>query len=177
MIIKYFGPKILALAKRGDAGFDLTASAEPTFGGAKSYSTLREGSIPVTNFLSLDYIEYNTGVIWDPPEENLVGLLFPRSSVTKYSLMLKNSVGVLDSGYRGEISARFQYLWQPQDFTIDDGRIVGRIDGNKIYKMGDRVIQLLIFRTLNDAELELVTDKSLLSKTARGAGGYGSSGA
>ena len=43
-----------------------------------------------------EYIQYNTGIAVEIPE-GYVGLVFPRSSVTKYDLMLKNSVGVIDA--------------------------------------------------------------------------------
>ncbi len=177
MVIKYFSPAILALARKGDAGFDLTAQSEPNFGGLKGYGVMREGAAPTTNILALDYIEYDTETIWSPPEDNLVGIVVPRSSVTKYNLSLKNSIGIIDSGYRGNIKVRFQYLWQPQDLTIDDGKIVGRVDGNKIYKKSDRVAQLLVFRVLNDVTLARVGDKTLLSETVRGEGGFGSTNA
>ena len=67
----------------GDAGMDLTAT-----------------SFRVTD----TFLEYGTGIAVQIPE-NHVGLLFPRSSITKSApgVSLKNSVGVIDSNYRGEI--------------------------------------------------------------------------
>ena len=56
-----------------------------------------------------DYIEVRTGICMEIPE-GYVGLLFPRSSITKTNMMLGNSVGVIDSDYRGEISFRFKIL-------------------------------------------------------------------
>ena len=52
---------------------------------------------------------YGTGLAMEIPE-NHVGLLFPRSSVSKTNLRLCNSVGVIDSGYRGEIIFKFDRI-------------------------------------------------------------------
>lgn len=43
---------------------------------------------------------YGTGVAVEIPQ-GYVGLVFPRSSICNYHLQLSNSVGVIDSGYRG----------------------------------------------------------------------------
>jgi len=127
-------------AKEGDAGFDLTAI-----------------SINETN----DYIEYGTGIAIEIPP-HYVGLLFPRSSVTNKNLILKNCVGVIDSGYRGEI--KFRYLRLPDTH--------GKMEDN-VYVVGERVGQLIIFE-LPSFEMEEV---EVLSESERGHGGYGSSGA
>jgi dUTP pyrophosphatase len=126
-------------AKEGDAGFDLTAI-----------------SINETN----DYIEYGTGIAVEIPAHH-VGLLFPRSSVTNKNLLLKNSVGVIDSGYRGEL--KFRYLRLP-DAT-------GSMRDN-IYSIGERIGQLIIME-LPHFEMVEVNE---LSDSERGTGGYGSSG-
>ena len=72
-------------AKPGDAGMDLTAVD-----------------------VSSDYscLTYKTGLAIEIPE-GYVGLLFPRSSVYKTGQQLSNCVGVIDSGYRGEIMMKF----------------------------------------------------------------------
>ncbi len=67
--------------------------------------------------------------------------------------MLANSVGVIDSGYRGEIMFKFNYLEQ-----------------GMIYDVGDRVGQLIII-PYPSVEFEEVDD---LSSTERGNGGFGS---
>jgi dUTP pyrophosphatase len=88
--------------------------------------------------------------------EGYVGLIFPRSSIVKTPLMLKNCVGVIDSGYRGEVKFFFEPGNRP----------------SKNYEVGDRVGQLIIvpFPTIEPEEAEE------LSSTERGAGGFGSSG-
>ena len=84
-----------------------------------------------------------------------VGLLFPRSSVSNTDMRMANCVGVIDAGYRGEVSAKFDT----------------KLNGKK-YFVGDRFAQLVILPYLEVALQE--TDK--LSGTDRGEGGYGSSG-
>jgi dUTP pyrophosphatase len=68
--------------------------------------------------------------------------------------MLSNCVGVVDSGYRGEVSAV----------------MIGTTD--KSYKVGDRVAQLIVM-PIPYVDFEEVNE---LSDTERGAGGYGSTG-
>ena len=97
-------------------------------------------------------IEYDTGVSVEI-DPGFVGILCPRSSVSNYDLQLCNSVGVIDSDYRGTIKLRFKQT------------------GDKIYAIGERVGQI-IFVPYDDFDLE-ETDE--LSDTERGDGGFGSS--
>ena len=121
-------------AKLGDAGLDLTA-------------------VDVSND-QYGCLTYHTGLAVEIPE-GYVGLLFPRSSIYKTGQILTNCVGVIDSGYRGEIMMKFT------------------LSGNRSeYEIGDRIGQLIImpFPSIDFVE---VTD---LSSTDRGSGGYGSTG-
>ena len=104
-----------------------------------------------------EYIEYKLGVAFEIPK-GYCGLVFPRSSITSKDLILKNSVGVIDSDFRGEISARF--------FTVNE-----HIATN-FYNIGDRVAQILFIPVI---EAELI-ECSELSTTERGTNGYGSTG-
>ena len=70
---------IPSYAKYGDAGMDLTATSK------------QEGE---------HFVQYGTGLSIEIPE-GYVGLIFPRSSVSKTRLLQANSVGIIDSGYRG----------------------------------------------------------------------------
>ena len=125
-------------SKQGDAGMDLTAV-----------------SVEYTD----DYISYKTGLSFEIPS-GYVGLLFPRSSNSKKDLTLTNSVGVIDSGYRGEVELRYKYI------------LNGKLENAKIYNVGDRVGQIMI---IPYPKIEFVeTDK--LSESERGDGGFGSSG-
>jgi len=102
-----------------------------------------------------DFIEYDLGFSIAVPEGHMA-LLFPRSSISKIDLALANSVGVIDSGYRGPMLARF----------IVTG------SGDKRYAIGDRVAQLVIV-PIPFVRYQEVQD---LDATERGAGGYGSTG-
>lgn len=120
-----------------DAGYDLTAS--------------------IINERNDSFISYGTGIAVEIPE-GYVGLIFSRSSVTNKSLMLKNSVGVIDPGYQGEISCRFKEQYA---------------ENENIYKIGERIAQLIVLKT-EDLSFDEVSDFD--SETKRGTGGYGSSG-
>ena len=133
-----------AYAKAGDAGMDLVATS---FSQGIKEVKQSEGKV--------SYYQYGTGLSVEIPEGH-VGLLFPRSSVTKSDLMLKNSVGVIDSGYRGEICLRFY----PTDVHGD------------IYKVGERIGQLVIMPIPTIEPLWALE----LSDTERGQGGFGSTG-
>lgn len=124
-------------AKKGDAGMDLTATS-------KWYDDDNN-------------VCYGTGIAMEIPK-GYVGLVFPRSSNAKQDLILSNSVGVIDSGYRGEITFKFK--------LIDDRHLA------KDYNIGDRVGQIIImpYPMIEFVEVEELT------KTERGDGGYGSSG-
>lgn len=103
------------------------------------------------------YVEYKTGLAVEIPE-GYCGLLMSRSSITSNTtLILGNSVGLIDSDYRGEITFRFKPLVRV---------------GAKKYKVGDRIGQLLI---IPYPKVELV-EATELSDTKRGSGGYGSTG-
>jgi len=123
-------------AKTGDAGLDFTAVSK---------SIDSDGNVV-----------YGTGLAVEIPL-GYVGLLFPRSSISKYSLLMSNSVGVIDSGYRGEIICKMKPSNAP----------------TTSYVIGDRIAQLIIV-PYPAIEFEEVDE---LSTTERGDGGYGSTGA
>lgn len=124
-------------AKPGDAGLDLIA---------------------IDSYKDYDYhfIEYGTGLAIEIPE-GYVGLIFPRSSISKTPHTLANSVGVIDSGYTGEIKLRMRYKEQREDME---------------YGYGDKVGQLIIIPypkiELNEVQELKISD--------RGSNGFGSTG-
>lgn len=129
-------------AKPGDAGMDLTAI-----------------SIVKTD----NYIEYYTGLSVEIPE-GYVGLIFPRSSISNKDLALANAVGVIDSGYRGEILCRFKRankLFEP----------VTLFEESDTYKVGEKVAQIVI---LPYPQIEFY--EAELSESERGDGGFGHTG-
>ncbi len=134
-------------AKHGDAGMDLTATS-------KSYD--EHGNVV-----------YGTGLAFEIPN-GYVGLLFPRSSNTKKDLILGNSVGVVDSGYRGEVVFKFKAL---DTHYMQDGKLTFlKKDFMQEYNLGDRIGQIIIM-PYPQIEFNLVDE---LSTTDRGVGGFGS---
>ena len=122
-------------AKDGDAGLDLTATA---------YKVNEKGQYIYTSDIALEI------------PDGYVRLLFPRSSICKKDLEMTNSVGVIDSNYRGPIKSVFNP-------TCEDP---------EIYELGERFAQLIII-PYPKIEFEEVEE---LSETNRGSGGYGSTG-
>jgi len=127
---------IPSYSKIGDAGMDLTITKE----------------IENTSFS----VSYGFGIAMEIPK-GYVGLIFPRSSVRNQDLILSNCVGVIDSGYRGELQATFK-------------KTQG-LDSIK-YKVGERGAQIIIlpYPTI------YMTEVPELSNTERGTGGFGSTG-
>jgi dUTP pyrophosphatase len=123
-------------AKEGDAGMDLVATR-------------------IISNTTFD-VSYGTDLAMEIPN-GFVGLVFPRSSIRKYELVLSNSVGVIDSGYRGELQATFK-----KENGLD----------SLAYKVGDRIAQIIII-PYPPIEFDEVAE---LSDTERGDGGFGSTG-
>jgi dUTP pyrophosphatase len=154
--------------KKGDVGFDLIATSEPKIVGE------RVGDTPY--YSSIDYIEYDINLQIEPPD-GFFGLVFPRSSVSNKNLQLCNSVGVIDNGFRGTLKARFNYLAQPKHLMLQkyiDGdyiheNFVTEVDMDKIYKKGERIAQLVFFKSLIPDLIE-----GEVSETERNFGGFGS---
>jgi dUTP pyrophosphatase len=123
-------------AKHGDAGLDLTAANADY------------------NFKNDTCIKYFFGIAVEIPDGH-VGLIFPRSSVHKTKMTLSNCVGVIDSGYRGEVCAIFY-----------------RNEWSASYKIGERVAQMIIIpypKVTPEWADELLSSE-------RGDDGFGSTG-
>ena len=123
-------------SKEGDAGMDLVAT-----------EIIKD---------TPEQITYGTGLAMEI-RDGFVGLVFPRSSIRKYDLVLTNSVGVIDSGYRGEIQATFK-----KTNGLD----------SLVYNVGDRIAQIMI---IPHPQIEF-DEVDELSDTERGEGGFGSTG-
>lgn len=138
--IKKLNPNAIipSRAYENDAGLDLTALT-------KEYC---EG-----------YISYGTGLAFEIPS-GFMGLVFPRSSISNKDQFLSNAVGVIDSGYHGEVSFRFK----DSDPTLNKTMA-------REYEVGDRIGQLVILELPKVDILEV----SELSSSPRGSNGYGSS--
>ncbi|MBT3662978.1 MAG: dUTP diphosphatase [Candidatus Marinimicrobia bacterium] len=120
----------------GDAGLDLFVINEQTINAGES--TLIHLQISCEN------------------TENKPYLIMPRSSIAKTPLRLSNSIGLIDSGYRGEIMAAVDNI-KTEDYTVEPGQ---------------RLFQLVAMDGAS-IHFELVDE---LSETTRGSGGFGSTG-
>ena len=128
-------------ATAGSAGLDLAACIEETI-------TVAPG----------ERVKISTGLAVQMPNEQMVGLVFPRSgNAWKHGISLTNAVGVIDSDYTGEIQVILQNLDAEKPFEINKG---------------DRIAQLL-FMPVMQVNLQVVEE---LGDTDRGAGGFGSTG-
>jgi len=123
-------------AKESDAGMDLVATS------IKENTTFQ--------------ITYGLGIALEIPD-GFVGLIFPRSSIRNTELILSNSVGVVDAGYRGELQATFN-----KSNGLD----------SLAYKVGDRVCQLIVI----PHPIVEWNEVNELNNTERGTGGFGSTG-
>ena len=93
-----------------------------------------------------------------------VGLLFPRSSLSKQGVNMTNSVGVIDSDYRGEIIASLQFNGVP-----------GNCNEIEI-PAGERIVQLVVIPILQVIPDVMDWNDEIWFDTHRGAGGFGSTG-
>ena len=155
------------------AAYDLVATSEPKIIGQKYTPVGMESSEQGNLWKRIDWIEYETNLYTQASIQTVHFLTHPRSGNRKYNLSLANSIGLIDNDYRGMWVCSFNYLWQPEDFVIVDGEIVGRVNMDKIYKKGDAVVQVLGEMTV---DLEWV-EVDELNQTARGEGGHGSTDA
>ena len=121
-------------AKESDAGLDLVAT-----------SIIENTSFQIT---------YGLGIAMEIPD-GMVGLIFPRSSIRNTELILSNSVGVIDAGYRGELQATFNKLSGFESVA---------------YKVGDRIAQIIIV----PHPIIQIVEVDELSESSRGIGGFGS---
>lgn len=134
-------PEMIGYKTEGSAGIDLYALPN---------------NVTADNTIYYGYNQvFSTGLKVEIPKGH-VGLIFPRSSVGFSGVRLVNSVGVIDSDYRGEIKLGLT-SWMPKSSMI---------------KEPTRMAQLVIL-PINKVEIEIVEK---LEKTERGENGFGSTG-
>lgn len=134
------GALIPEYATEGSAGVDLTACLDQPL----QIEPGEQAMIP-------------TGIAIALPARDFVGLIFPRSGLaTRSGLVLANSVGVIDSDYRGEVFCP----------------MVNRGGAPVVIEPGDRIAQM-VFMPIAVAEL---VETERLEATERGEGGFGSTG-
>ena len=164
------------LPKKGTdraTGFDVVVTSDPEIVGDQYESGA---------YKRIDYIQYKTNLKLAVQKDRQFSnfgyndldydiLAFPRSSVSKYNLVLANCIGLIDADYRGEVLLRFKYIWQPEDYKIrTDNLLEGYVNFTKLYNKGDKVCQLKVTKVEN-VEFVLVDE---LDSTNRGDGGFGS---
>ena len=125
-------------AHEGDAGLDLYALEAAHLGPGERWSV-------------------RTGVAVEIPEGH-AGLVLPRSGLAReHGIALVNSPGLIDSGYRGELTV-----------------LLLNTDPAEVYRVspGDRIAQLVVVAVASAEPVEA----EALAESARGDGGFGSSG-
>lgn len=122
--------------------------------GSAGLDLFNNGSTPITLVPGKSEV-VSTGFYVEIPE-GYVGLVFARSSLGfKFDCTLANSVGVIDSDYRGEVKVK----------------IHNHSDNIKFLMPGERMAQIVVVPCL--AKFTQVDE---LSETERGANGFGSTG-
>lgn len=142
---EFYQTKVLSTE---NAGFDLFVPEEVVFapGERKLLSMRVKARMDKTVFVD-DVAPVSSCHYWMPP----------RSSISKTGLLLLNSIGVIDKGYRGELMA---FLWNTTDAPVT-------------VKKGDRLVQIVAPDMGAIHEVAVVDS---LDSTARGEGGFGSTG-
>jgi dUTP pyrophosphatase len=132
------GARPPAQAHAGDAGYDLHAAEAATIGPGQRAAV-------------------GTGIAVAIPDGH-AGLVVPRSGLAlRHGIGVVNAPGIIDSGYRGELTVLLLNTDRDEAFEVQPG---------------DRIAQLLVVAV---AHPELVEADSL-GETLRGAGGFGSTG-
>ena len=112
--------------------------------------------------ITVGFINYiNLGFAAAIPE-GYVGILVPRSSIGIKGIGLRNTVGIIDSDYRGE--------WKACIVTDEQGK--NSFGDEMSFKRGERLLQCLIV-PIKKETIEIVDDLELTSRS----GGFGSTGA
>lgn len=116
------------------------------------------------------------GFMAEPPEGYYLEIV-PRSSTgLKTNLRQPNSIGVIDSDYRGEVKAMYESKIEERKVahsgTVFSAAVYKCVGTATLIKAGDRIAQMIL-RKKYDADLVEVEE---LSETERGTGGFGSTG-
>lgn len=139
--MKYFTKKHeLKVGTKDSAGIDLPACLDDK-----------------TTVKAKEYVDVDTKIHVEIPQD-CFGMVVPRSSIgTKKHLALQNTVGIIDSDYRGAIKLKF-FNYGNENITIEDGEYIAQ----------------MIIMPYTSVDLQKVDTLDELSKTKRGTGGFGS---
>tara|TARA_A100001015_G_scaffold314924_1_gene425543 strand:+ start:3751 stop:4365 length:615 start_codon:yes stop_codon:yes gene_type:complete len=141
----------------------------------KNHSSYNEGDSGLDLFVPED-IEIKCGEtvfvdlqikceLLDKENKNISYYLYPRSSISKTPLILANSVGIIDAGYRGNIKAAVKYIPSDDDIRYNDRPTYTIKKGTRLFQLCSPDLKELKFKLTNT-----------LSETSRGEGGFGSTG-
>lgn len=166
IIFKCFSSYVPKKAKEGDGACDLRSVGL---------------SVSITSSNDIQ-VKYNLGIKTEF-QDGYVALVFPRSSISKTRLRLANSVGFIDSGYRGFWEAVFDFkcsLFEKIKYKILYGKkwaealVNDSLNKGEIYNPNklERCCQFCLVK-LADFDIEITKD---LSSSERGEGGFGSTG-
>ena len=156
--------KVPSYATEGSAGFDISSIEDVV---------IRPQETKVIH----------TGLVLEIPQDTAL-MLYPRSGVSaKTTLRMANSVGVIDSDYRGEILIILYNMAAPIKHMVPqyiltngekvDGYEFGYLpEGTILVKKGDRIAQGIV----HDVSMAKFIPEEDITKTTRGKGGLGSSG-
>lgn len=193
MIIKIlkngFEKNLLMPAKFGDVGYDMVSSSIKIVG--VKFKGYEDKNDLESFYHEINYIEYDTGIALEPVFRDVIygvpdtewtieeGMdiskyvqVKPRSSLCNYNLVLANHVATIDPNFRGTIKCRFKYIFSPSDLKVKYGFVGGKINQDRIYKVGDRVAQAVFAKVIHP-EIEYVYK---LSDSERKGGEFGSTG-
>jgi dUTP pyrophosphatase len=138
-----------------NAGFDLYVPEEVVFQpGEKKLVSMQVKATVVRDGECCTTCQCNG---CEPPSNTVHYWMLPRSSISKTGLLLLNSVGVIDRTYRGELMA---FLWNTKDTPVTVSK-------------GDRLVQIVAPDMGWISQVAVVEE---LDSTARGDGGFGSTG-
>lgn len=115
-------------------------------------------------------VEIPTGIHVELPK-NTWGLILARSSANVSGKLLVFP-GVVDEGFRGEITIIVRNLQGRQDLLYFFRKLFGLSDGDFIIEKGQSVAQLVLFKAL----VPKIYQVSELSESERGSNAFGSTG-
>jgi len=152
--------------KRGfpDSGFDLYVPQDEVFGALMKTKMI---DFQIKTEMKCESVYSGGNGFFD---RSKAFYLYPRSSLSKTPLMLSNHVGIVDSGYRGNLMGAFRCLY-------NDGSAASALEeeGSEVYLVPKhtRLVQICM-ASLEPFTVELVEKEEELSNTERGKGGFGS---
>ena len=147
-------------------------AAAPAYNGDAGIDLLVPDTVVFTPWdsICIDH-RIHAEMIHEPSGEPVSYFLYPRSSICKTPIRMDNSVGIIDSGYRGSIKASFSaYPIRPFFATDPNGP-----NNTFTIEMNSRVVQICA-PSLGHTRLELVDHIDDLSMSERNQSGFGSSG-